>query len=529
LTKRGRRRALPREAKQSDIWQHWPLIVVILIVFPLAVYYARQIYAPCDDSYIFFVYARNFVEGNGLTYNGTAVEGFSSVIWVGLLSLLALTRQSSPAIAELLSTLSGLGALIATYFLARGLDLEPHWALLPVVLLAATGDFAFYMSVGLEQVLFTALLVLCVGLVYRVEAAELLGSYGYSLLLALLVLTRWEGALVAGLLLAMLALSAKSIRLAFRCGLIMVATLAPVMLARYAYFGYWLPNTYHVKGGAGLSNLRWGLEYLDNAAQRYLSVLAAAALLGVVSLFAWAVARSRNQPRRRSRKGQRASFVVSRHLRLMDAKPVWPLLLITGVWLLYVVIQGGDNMVGGRLLVPVLPLIYVSIVRIARIRTSRFVVVALASAAVCALVVVGYVRDPLLTDHRASWEDSAARRHRVGVYLRDNYPPDTLIALNPAGIIPYRSGLRTIDMLGLNDVHIAHEGKRDRSLRIGHQAGDGVYVLSQEPDLILFSGGQSPRPGPYISDREIWASPEFRAHYELVQWPGVGVAYSRRN
>jgi hypothetical protein len=150
---------------RPQTWQQWlPLVFVILIAFPLTVVYAKQIYATCDDAYIFFVYARNLVEGNGLTYNGVLVEGFSSVIWVGLLSILALTRQSIPAIGELLSMLSGLGALLTTYFLAKGLDLEPHWSLLPVMLLAATGDlalsksysqdcwsFAFRLLTGLSQ------------------------------------------------------------------------------------------------------------------------------------------------------------------------------------------------------------------------------------------------------------------------------------------------------------------------------------------------------------------------------------------
>jgi hypothetical protein len=346
-------------------------------------------------------------------------------------------------------------------------------------------------------------------------------------LLAVLILTRWEGALVAGLLLTLLALSARSIRLAFRSGLTLVAMLAPIMLARYAYFGYWLPNTYYAKSSAGLSNLTWGVEYLTNAAQRYLSVLIAAALLLLASAIAWAVARAHNLSRLRSTKRKETALVLSGQLSLADAKPVWPLLMISGIWLLYVALQGGDNMVGGRLLVPVLPLIYVAMVRSARILTSHFIIVMLTCAAVCSLLVIGYLRDPFVTEHRASWARSTTHRERVGVYLRNNYPPDTLIALNPAGIIPYESGLPTIDMLGLNDVYIAHEGKRDSSLRYGHQAGDGAYVLSRKPDLILFSGGRSARPGPYVSDREIWASQVFRANYQLVQWPGVGFAYSR--
>ena len=128
--------------------------------------------------------------------------------------------------------------------------------------------------------------------------------------------------------------------------------------------------------------------------------------------------------------------------------------------------------------------------------------------------------------HANAWRSSFTQRQAAGIYLQENYPPDTLVALNPAGIIPYYSQLPTIDMLGLNDTYIAHHGKRDRSLRYGHQAGDGEYVLSREPDVILFQAGSS-EPRNYISDQEIWNSQEFWDNYDLQEWANAGYAYVR--
>lgn len=85
-------------------------------------------------------------------------------------------------------------------------------------------------------------------------------------------------------------------------------------------------------------------------------------------------------------------------------------------------------------------------------------------------------------------------------------------------------------MLGLNDVHIAHNGKRDYDLWYAHQAGDGEYVLSREPDIIIFGGrGLNAQPGEFISDREIWASEEFRNEYVLIAWDGIGPVYVRKD
>jgi len=40
---------------------------------------------------------------------------------------------------------------------------------------------------------------------------------------------------------------------------------------------------------------------------------------------------------------------------------------------------------------------------------------------------------------------------RVGLALKNHFPPSTSIALNPAGAVPYYSGFHAYDMLGLTD------------------------------------------------------------------------------
>jgi len=108
-------------------------------------------YAPCDDAYIFYVYAKNFAQGHGLTYNGSVVWGFTSILWVGLLSFLALLEVPLHVGGRILSALSGWFAICATYGLAKSLGMRRAWALVPALLLATTGDFFFYSLVGLEQ------------------------------------------------------------------------------------------------------------------------------------------------------------------------------------------------------------------------------------------------------------------------------------------------------------------------------------------------------------------------------------------
>ena len=481
--------------------KYWPYVVIALVVFPAGILYGRHIYAPCDDAYIFLVYARNLVNGNGLTFNGTTVEGFTSVVWVVLLSTLGLARAPLPLLAETLSTLAGLLALFATYVLARRLNIDTRWALVAPILLVATGDFTFYMSVGLEEALFAALVALCVASAYSQEPTRILGSYSFPLLMALTVLTRPEGALVSVLLLAVLGLRSKSVLLPIRCGAVLALMLAPVLVSKWAYYGYPLPNTYYAKSNAGLSNLSQGIAYISKSFYRYgIAAITAMSLL-IHSL---------------------------RKRKLQFLQELWPLGLILIAWVLYVTSQGGDNMVGGRVLLPILPLAYVGLVRLAVSGTTEGRILVAGTALLCLSLVLGYLFDPYVARHADSWRKSFVIRRDAGIYLQQTFPPSTLVALNPAGIIPYYSQLPTIDMLGLNDVYIAHYGKRDRSLPYGHQAGDGLYVLSRCPDIVLFGGIRNEFPGPYLSDQEIWESPQFHSHYRRVEWSGIGFAYVKK-
>jgi hypothetical protein len=75
-------------------------------------------------------------------------------------------------------------------------------------------------------------------------------------------------------------------------------------------------------------------------------------------------------------------------------------------------------------------------------------------------------------------------------------------------------------MLGLNDYYLPRHPPEDFGTGlIGHELGDGRYVLSREPDLIVFGVGAEE---PWCrSGREMLASPEFRELYAPVKLRGT--------
>ena len=186
-------------------------------------------------------------------------------------------------------------------------------------------------------------------------------------------------------------------------------------------------------------------------------------------------------------------------------------------------------MVGGRFLLPIVPALYCVVVKFALEVRMKQQAILLAVVVLGISLFDGYAFNPGLGRQAQSWRDAFDIRKNAGIYLREHFPENTVVALNQAGIIPYYSQLPTIDMLGLNNVEIAHNGKRDYSLWYAHQVGDGDYVLSQKPDVIIFSGLKlSAEPADFISDREIWASTQFKDEYELVEWQGLGFVYQKK-
>jgi len=116
--------------------------------------------------------------------------------------------------------------------------------------------------------------------------------------------------------------------------------------------------------------------------------------------------------------------------------------------------------------------------------------------------------------------DAAARYGRaVGEWLRANLPAGTLVASNCAGTLPYFSELPALDMLGLTDRHIARQPADVRQW-IGHERGDGAYVLQRRPGMIIFGGPEgSAGPWRFAGDQQLAASAEFRRDYELQRVP----------
>jgi len=250
----------------------------------------------------------------------------------------------------------------------------------------------------------------------------------------------------------------------------------PYYLWRFSYYGYPLPNTFYAKVGGTAAQILRGLTYSATALLRQLPL----ALLALLAIIRQQLARQLPRP---------AAIVV---------------LCYTG----YIIAVGGDHFPYDRFFVPLLPLLALLAADGMR-SNSRWLTLALPLLALLAsLWQLPTLRDSrtLNTAGQVWTENSVVEKNReIGSWLAQHTPPDTLVATGIAGALPYYAERPIIDMLGLNDLHIAHLEVATIGQGVaGSEKTDDAYILQRRPAYI-----------PAHSTWSLQSRPDFLSSYQL--------------
>ncbi len=456
-----------------------------------------------DDAYITLRYARHWLEGHGPVWNpGERVEGYTSFLMLALVTALGASGLDLVVAARLVSFLSLVAlVLYLCSFLRTRTRLEGQSELAAAIsLMAVVGSFplAIWVWSGMEGPLFALLCTAGLGTTIDLleHPAAWRRAFAAGLALGLAVLARPDGALFLGC--AGLALASRipargpAVRQLVIFALTATAVILPHLLWRFGYYGAWLPNSVVAKT-TGLPGVltEQGLSYVAG----FLTMPPFNSLLGLGAL----VLALRQAPR-------------DRGLYLLAAATIVYLALVASV--------GGDYMPAARFLMPLIPLfgllsfrgLTVALHSASR-RSASFVVVA--AAGLLALQPAYFPKQEIIDP--AEVVGSIVGRHIAG-----KWAPGTRVALHTAGSTPYFAPSYVyIDMLGLNDAHIARRSvERVRSrwqLLPGHAKGDGRYVIERDPDIIIAGPAAGTRidDGWFASDFELAALPEFHERYRL--------------
>ena len=453
---------------------------VALLALLLGLFIHRHFFH--DDAYISLRYAERLLAGKGLTWNdGERVEGFSNSLWLAHIVLLGLLGVPLVLAAQVLGVLYALATVILWY------RCKAHPA--GLLVLVTIPGWTLWALGGLETISVCFWILLSLVLVWRMREARpsRARALGFGFSLAAVALGRPEGIAVSLTLLCAAAFARRG------CDLMLAA--APLALLyggyqifRMAYFGDWIANAARAKMmDLPLTDLLAdAAAYVTESAQQWL----AAALVAT-----WMIVSS------------------------SDRRRVWLLLLPCLPLLALVVVGGGDHMLGARFMLA--PIAVLCLAGSLAAPSPR------AGVRAATLVLVGISalwQLQLSWRHPAERNPAAAIGEFVGRVLEDRLAPGTLVAAATAGSVPcFAPSLSFIDTLGINDRHIARisPAPMPRALRepdgwfavAGHRRGDGAYVLSRRPDLIMLGGAHGDIAPWFLGDFQLLMSASFRADY----------------
>jgi arabinofuranosyltransferase len=446
-----------------------------------------------DDSFISLRYSQRLLQGHGLTWNdGERVEGYSNLTWVlacALLGLFGIDLVLAARLVAALATASTFAAIVYAFHPRR--DAFALSGVVAVLGFALSTPIAVWAVGGLEQPLVAATAAWALALsLYSPEPRK---RWPTCVLLAALALSRPDGVMVAGLITGgtLLGRGLKRVHLqefALTFGSAVGAALIQLTF-RVWYYGDWVPNPARIKLALTVERLELGLHYLMQAA--FALAPSALAFISAVVLLAF-------QRRMRAR--------------------LLPIVFLGLGWASYVAFIGGDIFPGRRHIVLLVVAGAFAVGEVftwlhTRVSSRGRWVLAAAYGLTLATLQFGDAAAARARRERWEWDGKA-----IGSLLkRAFHQAQPLMAVDPAGCLPFFSQLPSIDMLGLNDWHIArHPPPRFGRGPLAHDFGDGKYVLKRKPDLVLWCLPHGSERPCFRSGVEMAADPEFRQKYRLV-------------
>ncbi|NIM98931.1 MAG: hypothetical protein GTO24_12870 [candidate division Zixibacteria bacterium] len=451
---------------------------ILLLVLLFHINYLRFV---CDDAFISFRYAKNFLDGYGLVYNiGERVEGYTNFLWTLLLGLFMRLRLEAVVVSQVLGILFSLGTVVLLLRLNRRVyPAENLFNYLAPVFLVSCGAYAAWSTGGLETSFYTFLVFL--GSFFFISGMDEPKHFVFSgLTFALVCLTRLDGLILAGItfvFLFSLSVVGKKIKPG-SLWLWSLCFLVPFLVYfawRWSYYGRFLPNTYYIKLGHG-PLYRQGFLYLFDFFNRFWIWLT------VIPL----------------------SFLGESIRSNPNLKPIVVYFAcLTSAFCFYVVYAGGDFMDMFRFLVPVLPFffflvqegfrgIYYSGKALAKKKRRNYLVIAEIFLIGFSILVLAFPsRESNKAWSRRGIDSIGLLRQsvdlwsKVGLTLKAAAEPGDTMATTAAGAIPYYSELYTIDQLGL--VLLDQSQLRvQKSPRPGHyKEVTKEFLLSRKPTYII--------------------------------------------
>ena len=371
----------------------------------------------------------------GLVFNpGERVEGYTNFLWTVLLAGWIKLGVDPVAASQLMGVLCFAASLIGVFVLGQRLSMGPGgW--IALLLVASNYTFLSYATGGLETQMQSCLFIWILVVLTKSDSLSVFHCLAGSLLLTLAFLTRMDSALIIAPAVLMRVWRSWKFnnvrRVCFFMGFPSLLIVCVWFGWKLAYYGSILPNTYWVKASS-VSAYVGGLFYIALFVFSYGYFLLLAPVWRLLPV----------------------------KKRTMDWRIVL-LIMSCGLWITYVVKIGGGFM-EFRMMVPVLPILAVLIAKMLLAAYKAKWTVWILVAMFAAISFFHSTRDRLYGVETIKGLENHVMKEKwalAGQRLNEEFSEQSVwIATTAAGALPYYAGLPTVDLLGLNDVWVAHHG-----------------------------------------------------------------------
>lgn len=442
-----------------------------------------------DDAFISYRYVANFLNGDGLVFNiGERVEGMTNFGWVMYLIFWGKLGLDYILISKISGFIFGGGIIVLTYLIAEKLfsDLEyKKYAIVASLLIGVNQSLAYWSIAGLETAAF-GFFALWSFYLYLQKINLII----FTLLIS--VFLRPEGAFVTGLLILVEAITERKIpRFMLKSAFSALVLSLPYVAFKLWYYGSILPNPFYAKTGFTMTQLANGWEYISRFMQHY-------GLYGLPILIP-------------------ILFIKKMSRQMLS---VW---LFTLIYLLYIMLVGGDVLKVHRFYIPLFGLYAILIVYAL---TLLFEKISFKSTEVflpiVALLLVGltyYLPNDFIKDYNRLERLFVHKMSKMANNLKDYDKSNFTVALPTIGVFGYELiGHKIIDLVGLTDTTIAkhHEPPIPGMVTTWKESKhNSKYILESNPEYIMFSTGAKPSAP---AEKALMLYPRFLFSYYQLGW-----------
>lgn len=435
-----------------------------------------------DDANIYFVYMKNFANGYGFTYNiqGERVEGLTSLSWTligagiykitGTIGIPLLILNFLMLVYTCYKLLKFIYDNYTKNYIAIILSLVV-WLLIP-------GYFDWTLISLLETGLWSSLITLTVLNLLEYQKYVIKNDLEFSFYLILLIICRPESLLLVWFFIALkFIITFYSAEKSFKASLISIyiptlaciTTLLLFLLWRYEYFGYLFPNTYYAKKG---SSLIWQITQ----GTRYILKFFIYNFF-VCIIIGWSI------------------------IKLFKKKKLeWDIIIFLStiaVYIFIIIINGGDHFKLFRFCQPFMAIFLLLSVKLLSSSPKRIYTNYIAYIFV--IFITGQdniIKELIKGMGQIQYEFGIAefeknRSKELVSFFKQNkeYPSQGVI---PAGgsAWGYNDFGKTIDLLALNNVEMAHSKKDSKAYETKNHASFNIDIFyKQQPDLLTLCMG----------------------------------------